>query len=631
MVVPADVEINLQPVDGDALLLAARTAHDGKDWRTAARLWQQVILLRPDMETAWVSSVLSLREQQRFLEAETVLATALERFPRNKQLLAAHGWNAADLRNRDAAEQRFRVFRELYPDDTGGLIGLHNILLAKGKLAELEMIVSAAAARLPDNREVGLLHASVAGRSGKWAEAAERYQALRPKYPHERAIYISLAEALRHLDRYDEAEQILAEGARRMPDSPQIAIAHAGLPGHERKWEESLRRFDDVLKRFPDEPDAYLGMSLVLKNAGLKTLRACFLHDAAARFPEHVNIQADQYWLWMNPHGWQRARARLEHLTQTHPNVGRYISDFGFALLSSGDPEKAERVLLDGLVRFPGDLSMRMNLARAAAARSAWREAAALWEELNQIRPDNKQIQTELGLARYNLSLLEQESEAAGLPAPAAINASEPVKLVTRFESLGEDCEFGLFQREVGAEPLGLLRFAGTPPEHLISALECRLEGVGTKEHTVLLERGNEYVASDTRFGMTMHTHINPATAEFNATYEMILKKLNYLKRQFLEDLEDGEKIFVYKDRWDRMVPRLRQFRRALSMYGPCKVLIVRLASGGWASGDIEVVDDLTIFGYIDRHGHDGVRWNVPVEGWLSLCRKAAEHWQIST
>jgi len=39
MVVPADVEMNLQPVDGDALLLAARTAHDGKRWNVPVEGW----------------------------------------------------------------------------------------------------------------------------------------------------------------------------------------------------------------------------------------------------------------------------------------------------------------------------------------------------------------------------------------------------------------------------------------------------------------------------------------------------------------------------------------------------------------------------------------------------------------
>jgi len=37
-------------------------------------------------------------------------------------------------------------------------------------------------------------------------------------------------------------------------------------------------------------------------------------------------------------------------------------------------------------------------------------------------------------------------------------------ELMLRFESLGQNCEFALLQRQCSAEPLGLLRFSSTPP-----------------------------------------------------------------------------------------------------------------------------------------------------------------------
>jgi hypothetical protein len=51
-------------------------------------------------------------------------------------------------------------------------------------------------------------------------------------------------------------------------------------------------------------------------------------------------------------------------------------------------------------------------------------------------------------------------------------------ELVIQFESLGDNCELGLVQRMAGAEPLGLLRFAGVPLRHLIRAMEARFEGM---------------------------------------------------------------------------------------------------------------------------------------------------------
>ncbi len=48
----------------------------------------------------------------------------------------------------------------------------------------------------------------------------------------------------------------------------------------------------------------------------------------------------------------------------------------------------------------------------------------------------------------------------------AAVSAVEQITLqdlMLQFESLGQNCEFGLVQRRAGADPLGLLRFDSAP------------------------------------------------------------------------------------------------------------------------------------------------------------------------
>ena len=47
-----------------------------------------------------------------------------------------------------------------------------------------------------------------------------------------------------------------------------------------------------------------------------------------------------------------------------------------------------------------------------------------------------------------------------------------------RFESLGDNCEFGLFQRMCNAEPLGLFRFAGGYLPEIIRGLNSGFSGL---------------------------------------------------------------------------------------------------------------------------------------------------------
>jgi hypothetical protein len=60
-----------------------------------------------------------------------------------------------------------------------------------------------------------------------------------------------------------------------------------------------------------------------------------------------------------------------------------------------------------------------------------------------------------------------------------AVTGMDAAGLAGRFESLGHDCEFGLLQRRVGAEPLDLLRFATMTLDRLVDGLRQGFEGVG--------------------------------------------------------------------------------------------------------------------------------------------------------
>ena len=85
----------------------------------------------------------------------------------------------------------------------------------------------------------------------------------------------------------------------------------------------------------------------------------------------------------------------------------------------------------------------------------------------------------------------------------AALGLSER-DLAMRFESLGgtgHGCEFGLFQRHFGAEPLGLLRWADLSHHLLTRALESRFDGVGLPENTIVFNPAgsDEWWTKDTR------------------------------------------------------------------------------------------------------------------------------------
>jgi hypothetical protein len=69
-------------------------------------------------------------------------------------------------------------------------------------------------------------------------------------------------------------------------------------------------------------------------------------------------------------------------------------------------------------------------------------------------------------------------------------------ELMLKFESLGQNCEFGFVQRSCHAEPNDLLRFASAPLPSLLAALQASFNGMGDPEslQVKLSNDGHEFI-----------------------------------------------------------------------------------------------------------------------------------------
>ena len=129
-----------------------------------------------------------------------------------------------------------------------------------------------------------------------------------------------------------------------------------------------------------------------------------------------------------------------------------------------------------------------------------------------------------------------------------ALTATTPEDLVTRFESLGLDCEFGTVQRNFGREPLGLLRFAGVVTHKLVDGLMTTFEGLGAPNTTRIFlteEPRREFKVHEERYYLWYSTAQAPEHTTSDAVLAEQCRRLAFLRRKFLEDLQNGEKIFV--------------------------------------------------------------------------------------
>jgi hypothetical protein len=134
---------------------------------------------------------------------------------------------------------------------------------------------------------------------------------------------------------------------------------------------------------------------------------------------------------------------------------------------------------------------------------------------------------------------------------PAAIEARLGVSLVDMlrdFESLGDNCGFGLAQRKGGVEVLGLLRFANTPLKSLLRGFEDQFKATTQQaEIKLYLEEagGREYLLRIDRYGIRWHTMVNQEDGDHDTVFKQQTIKLGYLRRKFYEGTRAGRKIYA--------------------------------------------------------------------------------------
>jgi hypothetical protein len=195
--------------------------------------------------------------------------------------------------------------------------------------------------------------------------------------------------------------------------------------------------------------------------------------------------------------------------------------------------------------------------------------------------------------------------------------------LVLQFESLGDSCELGLVQRRVGAEPLGMFRFAGAPLRHLIRAMDARFEGMADPEHVRVQPLNDEYMIKLTKYDFIYHAHVKIGEADPAALYQRQTRIVRFLIDKLIADLETPEKIMVFRQNEELSANDLLDFRTALSAYGPATLLWVQETRPGHPPGTVSVIDDTLIIGYVTRLARRDNAPDLDLQSWMAMLRNA--------
>lgn len=221
--------------------------------------------------------------------------------------------------------------------------------------------------------------------------------------------------------------------------------------------------------------------------------------------------------------------------------------------------------------------------------------------------------------------LTEDDSTPINIQLIARVESMPLHELLLKFESLGQNCEFGLVQRQCQSEPLGLLRFSSTPLPQLLDALDARFEGMGLPDtiSVALSSNGREYMVKDSRFGFIYHAWVNAGEMAPEDIVKRESRRVPFLVRKLLEDLEAGEKLFVFKGMGAMPEEEVFPLATAIRRYGPNTLLFVTLSDAEHKGGTVEARAPGFIVGYVDRFAPGDNAHDLLLGQWVKVCREA--------
>ena len=244
------------------------------------------------------------------------------------------------------------------------------------------------------------------------------------------------------------------------------------------------------------------------------------------------------------------------------------------------------------------------------------------FDQLVTLRPD-----LDLSAARLNLTLEHGDSLSLNLGRRLTTtqdHSKSDRDLVMRFESLGDNCEFGLMQRRVGFERLGLLRYAGTRDvDLLVQGINNDFDGFAAADDLRMWDQAGEWIAHSKRYSLTFHTGVKIDKMEEDAVRAAEATKLNFMAQLLIEDLESAHKTFVRRVNERDLEIGMWTLYEALRRRGPNRLLWVTSAEPERPHGHVERLADGLYRGFHGRLAPYAAAFDSDPDLWISLLRSA--------
>jgi len=199
------------------------------------------------------------------------------------------------------------------------------------------------------------------------------------------------------------------------------------------------------------------------------------------------------------------------------------------------------------------------------------------------------------------------------------------IRLLSQFESLGDNCEFASLQKSCGVDLPGIFKWMGTSVSSLVETLDNDLAGADDIANLRLeVHPGNaEHILYHRLYEANSHTFALVGSDEPEKILQRQHRRLILLKRKFLEDVREGRRIYVFRSLRPVSEDEAHTLHEALGRKGPNTLLWVRPASTAGQVGLVARRADGLLVADIDALAAYETGMTVASRQWAPILRKA--------
>lgn len=547
----------------------------GLDWACAVRVWEAFRLLFPDDPDGFAFGTLALREAGRLAEAQALSDSVLATFAHHVRLFVERALICFITRDWPEAKRRLAHIRKVFPGDLDGYVRGAEVAQIMGQHNEALRLMEAATRRFADNRSVLEDYARLADRlsdckrsAAAWGEHRERYG--------EAYAFIGQARGLADSGDLAAAEIVLAEGRVQHPDAVEIRLEAARMAVRRADWSEVVRRWTSLA----DDP--------------------AYAEEARSRLKDAAHFTS------VLPGG-VAASGSLGGIPLDVLLSKTWIFRF-----------KTGQVLGRNLRLGPhGELLNNCGSERRWTIRGGC---------LCLINAHEFVTTTFTGIEHGidgRLRLIGRDWLHYALESHYVLEEQRPTiaTVMTAFESIGDNCEFGLVQRFHRTESIGFLRFSSSGYDHLMAGLTSKFAGLDDPDCVSMRrDQMGELIGCVKPYDFFYHTHRYNTDIDIAVFAKREAGRLRHLADLLIENIQDGSKIFVRRGEKASELGKILSLHDAMKRHGNCKLLWVTDADETHPAGTMEMIGDGLIHGYLGRLAPSDAAAMAPFDEWTDLC-----------